>query len=82
MAPGGVQGFEAFAGSKVNSFIVCGSLTADNNKWNSYASEADGETCDTPRSENEEMEKLEVKMEQYVKIYSYGRKGTPNGLKR
>lgn len=82
MAPGGVQGFEAFAGSKVNSFIVCGSLTADNNKWNSYASEADGETCDTPRSENEEMEQLEVKMGQYVKIYSYGRKGTPNGLKR
>lgn len=82
MAPGGVQGFEAFAGSKVNSFMVCGSLTADNNKWNSYAQGADGETGNAPRSEDEEMKWLAGKMEQYVKIYSYGRKGTPDGLKR
>lgn len=63
MAAGGVQGFEAFAGSKVNSFMVCGSLM-------------------TGGSEDEEMKWLAANMKQYVKIYSYGRKGTPDSLKR
>ncbi|MDE7224209.1 MAG: SMI1/KNR4 family protein, partial [Acetatifactor sp.] len=63
MAAGGVQGFEAFAGSKVNSFMVCGSLM-------------------TGGSEDEEMERIAANMKQYVKIYSYGRQGTPDSLKR
>lgn len=89
MAAGGVQGFEAFAGSKVNSFMVCGRLiaggietcTSSNTDAGTDHKLHGGDTelkqlIARTHSEDEEMKWLAEKMRQYVQIYSYGREGT------
>lgn len=86
MASGGVQGFEAFVGSRVNSFMVCGSLMEGANAGTgNQARSRDTELqrlIASSRSEDEELKWLAEQMNQYVKIYSYGREGTPDSLKK
>ena len=66
--------------------MVCGSLMEGANAGTgNQARSRDTELqrlIASSRSEDEELKWLAEQMNQYVKIYSYGREGTPDSLKK